>query len=80
MDLTSIERSVQNAQKLSRLMLQDPIGMVEERYFDELAKLLILKLEDREIEEILHWYHSDIGKKVRKIGEDFIKEILSGKS
>jgi len=61
-------------------MLQDPIGMVEERYFDELAKLLILKLEDREIEEILHWYHSDIGKKVRKIGEDFIKEILSGKS
>ena len=77
MDFNQYEQAVNKAEELARILLQDPIGIIDENYYYELARLLIQKLEENEIEEVLTWYNSPLGEKVQKIGTDFIKDILS---
>ena len=80
MDLSQYEEAVNRAEELARILLQDPIGIIDENYYYELARLLIQQLEESEIEEVLGWYNSPLGEKVQKIGTDFIKDILSKNS
>lgn len=77
MDLTPYESAVERAEELAKILLQDPIGIIDEQYYNELARLLIQQLKDEEIVEVLNWYASPLGKKVQKIGMDFIADILS---
>jgi hypothetical protein len=78
LDFQAYERAVDKAEELARILLQDPVGLIDESYYRELARLLILKLEEKEIEAVLSWYHSELGQKVETIGRDFIRELLGG--